>query len=187
MVLCCKASPLYPVKSYKSTSLTAGSDCKQAEGVLQGARAIKCYWLDFKKHRELLVLLKFMLITLTYTPQLLIREVGLVFLFAAERSAQLPLCSALLHLMAGPHSWVWSILKQQNFYPLRSEWYNLLPIVRKQKRNNNSGSCRLYLNYKTLFPSWDGACYLSSIPSHGPVTPAIQFPATAGDRMQEAC
>lgn len=37
-----------PIKSYKSTSLTAGSDCKQAEGVLQEARAIKCYQLDFK-------------------------------------------------------------------------------------------------------------------------------------------
>lgn len=90
-----------------------------------------------------------MFITITHTPAPHQRSWPCL-LFAAERSAQLPLCSALLHMMAGPHSWVWSILRQQNFYLLKCWSYNLLPIVRKQKRNNNSGSCRLYPDFKTL-------------------------------------
>lgn len=36
------------------------------------------HW-TLKKHRELLVLLKSMLITITHTPYLLFREVGIVF------------------------------------------------------------------------------------------------------------
>ena len=123
---CWAAKQLFctPVKSYKSTSLTAGSNCKQAKGVLQKARAIKCYRLDFKTQGPAG---SFKLCANGCNTHSLAPHIPPFhwkrwshLLFFAEKPAQLSLSSALLHLMAGPHSRVLSSLRQQNFYPLRS-------------------------------------------------------------------